>query len=131
MGAGPPPRLSRTEGCGEKGVRSAQKMQVGPCIPVGIQLEQAEDGPTSGPAWHLSHLNSASLSARAAAAPAATAAAAGLHSFHYSKSLKGPEIIQFVVEITVYCWRLHSFHYRKSLEGPKITQFLVGITVSC
>ena len=37
VGAGPPPRLSRTEGCGEKGVRSAQKMQVGPCIPVGIQ----------------------------------------------------------------------------------------------
>jgi hypothetical protein len=25
-------------GCSEKGVRLAQKMQVGPCIPVGIQL---------------------------------------------------------------------------------------------
>ena len=24
--------------CSEKGVRSAQKMEVGPCIPVGIQL---------------------------------------------------------------------------------------------
>jgi hypothetical protein len=30
----------------EKGVRLAQKMQVGPCIPVGIQLEKAEVGPT-------------------------------------------------------------------------------------
>ena len=106
-------------------------MQVGPRIPAGVQPEQAEGGPTSGPAWRISHLNSASLSARAAAAAAATAAAAGLHSFHYSKSLKGPEIIQFVVGITVYCWRLHSFHYRKSLQGPEITQFLVGITVGC
>jgi hypothetical protein len=32
-------------------------MQVGPCIPVGIQLEKAEAGPTSGPTyWRLSHL---------------------------------------------------------------------------
>ena len=30
-------------------------MQVGPCIPVGMQLETAEVGPTSGPTWHLSH----------------------------------------------------------------------------
>jgi hypothetical protein len=33
----------------EKGVRLAQKFQAGPCIPVGIQLEKAEVGPTSGP----------------------------------------------------------------------------------
>ena len=42
-------------GLSEKGVRSAQKMQVGPCISVGIQLEKAEVGPASGPTWHLSH----------------------------------------------------------------------------
>jgi hypothetical protein len=30
-------------------------MQVGPCIPVGVQLERAEVGPTSGPTWRLSH----------------------------------------------------------------------------
>ena len=40
----------------EKGVRLAQKMQVGPCIPVGTQLYKAEIGPTSGPTWLLSHL---------------------------------------------------------------------------
>jgi hypothetical protein len=38
------------------GVRSAQAMPVGPCIPVGIKLETAEVGPTSGPTWRLSHL---------------------------------------------------------------------------
>jgi hypothetical protein len=37
----------------DKGVRSAQKMQVGPCIPVGMQLEKAEVGPTSGPTANL------------------------------------------------------------------------------
>ena len=41
----------------EKGVRLAQKMQVGPCISVGIQLEKTEVGPTSGPTWRLSHSN--------------------------------------------------------------------------
>ena len=40
----------------EQGVRSAQKIQAGPWIPVGIQLEKAEVGPTSGPTWRLSHL---------------------------------------------------------------------------
>jgi hypothetical protein len=30
-------------------------MQVGSCIPVGIQLQKAEVGPTSGPTWRLSH----------------------------------------------------------------------------
>jgi hypothetical protein len=35
----------------EQCARLAQKMQVGPCIPVGIQLEKAEVGPTFG----LSH----------------------------------------------------------------------------
>ena len=39
-----------------KGVRLAQKMQVEPCIPVGIQREKAEVGPTSGPAWRIYHL---------------------------------------------------------------------------
>jgi hypothetical protein len=39
----------------EKGVRLAQKMPVCPCIHVGIQLEKAEVGPTSGPTWRLSH----------------------------------------------------------------------------
>jgi hypothetical protein len=38
-----------------KGVRLAQKMQVGPCIPVETQLQKAEVGPTSGPTWRLSH----------------------------------------------------------------------------
>ena len=40
----------------EKGVRLAQKMQVGPCIPVGIQTEKVEVGPTSRPTWRLSHI---------------------------------------------------------------------------
>ena len=40
----------------EKGVRLAQKMQVGPRIAVGVQLEKAEVGPTSGPTRRLSHL---------------------------------------------------------------------------
>ena len=38
-----------------KGVRLAQNMEVAPCIPVGIQLQKAEGGPTSGPTWRLSH----------------------------------------------------------------------------
>jgi hypothetical protein len=40
----------------EKGVRLVQKIQVGPCIPAGKQLQRAEVGPTSGPTWHISHL---------------------------------------------------------------------------
>ena len=40
----------------EIGVRLAQKVQVGWCIPVGIQLEKAEVGPISGPTWRVSHL---------------------------------------------------------------------------
>ena len=39
----------------EKGVRLAQKMQVGPHISVKIQLQKAEVGPTSGPTRRLSH----------------------------------------------------------------------------
>ena len=39
----------------ERGIRLAQKMHVGPCIPVGIQLEKAAVGPTSGPTWGPSH----------------------------------------------------------------------------
>ena len=31
-------------------------MQAGPRIPVGVQLETAEVGPTAGPTWRLSHL---------------------------------------------------------------------------
>ena len=45
----------RIASASEKGVRLAQTMQVVPCIPVGIQLEEAEVGPTSGPTWCLSH----------------------------------------------------------------------------
>ena len=30
-------------------------MRAGPCIPVGIQTEKAEVGPTSGPTWRPSH----------------------------------------------------------------------------
>ena len=41
----------------KKGVRLAQKMQVGPYVPVGIQLLKDEVGPTSGPTWRLSHLS--------------------------------------------------------------------------
>jgi hypothetical protein len=43
-----PPRASpaRSSTCNEKGVRLAQKMQVGPRIPVGIQLLKAEVGPS-------------------------------------------------------------------------------------
>jgi hypothetical protein len=46
--------------CSEKYsyVRLAQKMQVGPYIPVGIQLSKAEVGPISGPTWRLSHSRS-------------------------------------------------------------------------
>ena len=39
----------------EKGVRLAQKMRVGTCMPVGMQLQTPEVGPTSGPTWRLSH----------------------------------------------------------------------------
>jgi hypothetical protein len=40
----------------EEGVRLAETMHVGPCIPVGRQLEKAEVGPTSGPTFsHSSH----------------------------------------------------------------------------
>jgi hypothetical protein len=40
----------------EKGDRLAQQMQVGPCIPVGMQLWKAVVGPTFGPTWQLSYL---------------------------------------------------------------------------
>ena len=45
----------------EKGVCLAQKMAVGPRIPVGIQLEKAAVGPTSGPIWRLSRLRLAHM----------------------------------------------------------------------
>ena len=51
-----PRATEECRGCSEKGVRSAQHTQVGLCVPVGIQLENAEVGPTSGPTWRLSHL---------------------------------------------------------------------------
>ena len=38
----------------EKGVRLAQRIEVGPCFPVGKQLERATVGPASGPTWRLS-----------------------------------------------------------------------------
>ena len=37
----------------------AQKMQAGPCIPVGIQLEEAEVGSTSGPTCRISRFEGA------------------------------------------------------------------------
>jgi hypothetical protein len=40
----------------EKGVRLAQKVQVGPCIHVGIQLEKAEVGPISRPTLHAADI---------------------------------------------------------------------------
>ena len=48
--------LSRQSSLSEKGVRLAQRMQVGTCVPVGMQLQKAEVGQTSGPTWSLSHL---------------------------------------------------------------------------
>jgi hypothetical protein len=39
----------------EIGVRSAQKMQADPRLPVGARLERAGAGPTSGPSWHPPH----------------------------------------------------------------------------
>jgi hypothetical protein len=44
-----------TRGLRGRGVRSAQTMQVGPCIPAGVPLQRAEVGPTSGPARYLSY----------------------------------------------------------------------------
>ena len=53
----PPPRRFPPRGCaGARGVRLTRKMQAGPCIPAGIQLEKAGVGPTSGPTRRLSHL---------------------------------------------------------------------------
>jgi hypothetical protein len=49
-------RQSPCAALSEKGVRLAQNMRICPSIPVVIQLEKAEVGPTSGPTWHLSHL---------------------------------------------------------------------------
>ena len=43
----------------EKAVRLAQTIQVGPCIPVGIQRWKAEVGPTPGPTWGLAHFGAA------------------------------------------------------------------------
>ena len=40
----------------EEGVRLAQKMRTGPCIPALTQLPKAEVGPASGPTRRLSHL---------------------------------------------------------------------------
>ena len=41
----------------EKGLRLAQQMQVGPCMPVGTQLQTAAVGPTSVPTGRLSHFD--------------------------------------------------------------------------
>jgi hypothetical protein len=51
-------RLRRRHGAppSEKCVRLAQKKQVGPCIPVGTQLQKAEVGPTSFSLGRLLHL---------------------------------------------------------------------------
>jgi hypothetical protein len=53
----PPPHHELRAIARKDAVRSAQKMQVGPCIPVGLQLEKAGVGPTSGPTRRLSHLS--------------------------------------------------------------------------
>jgi hypothetical protein len=54
------PGAATTRGAAsEKGVRLAQIMPVGLCIPVGIQLYKAEIGPTSGPTRRLPHLGAA------------------------------------------------------------------------
>ena len=51
-----------TRALSETGVKLAQKIQVGPCIPVGNweysykRLQLATVGPTSGQTWGLSHL---------------------------------------------------------------------------
>ena len=72
VGSGPGTRMSRSVaavtrtlgsasgvtpagGLSEKGVRLAQNIQVGPCIYMGILVQKAEIGPTSGPTRHLSH----------------------------------------------------------------------------
>jgi hypothetical protein len=53
------PRLARPGGevsaTSDTCVRLAQKMAIGPCIPVGVQPQKAEVGPTSGPTWRFSH----------------------------------------------------------------------------
>ena len=48
----------------EKVVRLAQKVQVGPCIPLGMQPQKAVVGPTSGPTWCLSHFRGSPVAAR-------------------------------------------------------------------
>jgi hypothetical protein len=58
MMAPSPGFMRRVASWSEKGVRLAQKMRVGPCIPAGIQLEKAGVGPTSGPTWRLSQCRS-------------------------------------------------------------------------
>jgi hypothetical protein len=58
-----------TAAASEKDVRSAQKMPVGPYIPVGIQLEKAGVGPTSGPTRRRSHSGRPSGAASSPAAP--------------------------------------------------------------
>jgi hypothetical protein len=56
----------------ERGVRLAQKMRVGPRIPVGIPLETVDAGPTSRPTCPLSHLRRHRASAQALAVVGAT-----------------------------------------------------------
>ena len=51
------PGSSRWPSKSKNGVRLAQKTQVGPYIPVGIQLEEAAVGATSGITKRLSHLD--------------------------------------------------------------------------
>jgi hypothetical protein len=74
LSAGPGPSAScrravraffaRAPCLGEKGVRLAQKRQVGPWIPVETQLQKAEVGPTSGPTWRPSHFRGERLPRR-------------------------------------------------------------------
>ena len=63
-------RRLRAAGLGsEEAVRFAQKMQVGPWIPMEIQLQRAEVGPTSGPTWRRSRLRRPAVLVRAAVVP--------------------------------------------------------------
>jgi hypothetical protein len=71
-----PRDLLRREPPSERGVRLARKVQVGPCILVGTQLEV---GPTSKPTWRLSHYRSDCTSPHQPSARASWAAAEAGH----------------------------------------------------
>jgi hypothetical protein len=79
---------------GEQGVRPAQKTEVGPRIPVGVQLEKTEVGPTPGPTWRLAHFGGVVVDAaednrlRAVLAQHVRGVRAGRHG-----GLRGPDAV--------------------------------------